>query len=252
MKLSEMDIRRCYDVLEVSLGASGEDIKRHYKDLVNIWHPDRFYGNPRLQKKAERKLSEINIAYEALINFLQSDAARNLGTGQMGTGPRASGSRSPGFGGRGSMDGGRQPDREYAAAKPRSGFFRLFLILAVISLAGLSYVMLPKLKVLKQFIDQPANFMGETVENAIREMSAKTPIPGVPPPTVPETTGEPAVKPPPRVKKYFEICLKNGSCISAQSYKVSNNMLVYKVASGTIGIQKSSVRSITSREIVVE
>jgi curved DNA-binding protein CbpA len=32
--------------------------------LANVWHPDRFVGNPRLQKKAEEKLKEINAAYE--------------------------------------------------------------------------------------------------------------------------------------------------------------------------------------------
>jgi curved DNA-binding protein CbpA len=37
--------------------------------LANVWHPDRFVGNPRLQKKAEEKLKEINAAYEYIESF---------------------------------------------------------------------------------------------------------------------------------------------------------------------------------------
>jgi len=37
--------------------------------LANVWHPDRFVGNPRLQKKAEEKLKEINAAYEYINSF---------------------------------------------------------------------------------------------------------------------------------------------------------------------------------------
>ena len=86
-----MDIRRCYDILDVPLEASAEDINRHHRDLVNIWHPDRFLGNPRLQEKAEQKLSEINAAYDAVIGFLDNpvgfiektvDKARNKMSGK--------------------------------------------------------------------------------------------------------------------------------------------------------------------------
>jgi curved DNA-binding protein CbpA len=37
--------------------------------LVNVWHPDRFVDNQRLQKKAEDKLKEINGAYECVRSF---------------------------------------------------------------------------------------------------------------------------------------------------------------------------------------
>jgi hypothetical protein len=41
--------------------------------LVNIWHPDRISNNPRLQQKAERKLKEVNVAYEKVEAFLSSN-----------------------------------------------------------------------------------------------------------------------------------------------------------------------------------
>jgi len=67
-----MDIRLCYDILDLSPGATTEEINRHYRDLVNVWHPDRFSGNPRLKEKAGKKLAEINAAYDAVRAHLSS------------------------------------------------------------------------------------------------------------------------------------------------------------------------------------
>ncbi|HUV59368.1 MAG TPA: DnaJ domain-containing protein [Desulfatiglandales bacterium] len=65
-----MDIRHCFDVLELDSNASIDEAKQAYKDMVNIWHPDRFSNNPRLKQKAEDKLKEINEAYEMMQSFL--------------------------------------------------------------------------------------------------------------------------------------------------------------------------------------
>jgi len=67
-----MDIRRFFDILELDRDATMDEAKRAYKDLVNIWHPDRFSNNPRLRQKAEDKLKEINEAYETVKSFLSS------------------------------------------------------------------------------------------------------------------------------------------------------------------------------------
>ncbi len=55
-----------YRILGLKLGASQEEIKQAYRDLVRVWHPDRFVHDARLQKIAEEKLKEINSAYEVL------------------------------------------------------------------------------------------------------------------------------------------------------------------------------------------
>jgi hypothetical protein len=55
-----------YRILEIEPGASQIDIKQAYRDLTQVWHPDRFSHNPRLRQMAEEKLKEINIAYEYL------------------------------------------------------------------------------------------------------------------------------------------------------------------------------------------
>lgn len=67
-----MDIKRCFDILELDRGASLDDAKQAYKDIVNVWHPDRFSHHPRLKQKAEKKLKEANLAFETVVSFLSS------------------------------------------------------------------------------------------------------------------------------------------------------------------------------------
>ncbi len=66
------DLFDSYKVLELEPGASPEETKRAYRDLVQIWHPDHYSHNSRLQQKAEEKLKKINAAYEYLRNYRPS------------------------------------------------------------------------------------------------------------------------------------------------------------------------------------
>ena len=52
--------------LEVEPGSSIEEIRQAYRDQTKIWHPDRFSNDIRLQKKAEEKIKQINLAYQRL------------------------------------------------------------------------------------------------------------------------------------------------------------------------------------------
>jgi len=51
--------------LELSPAATPDDIKTAYRELVKVWHPDRF-PDASLKARAEAKLKEINAAYEKL------------------------------------------------------------------------------------------------------------------------------------------------------------------------------------------
>lgn len=64
--MSELD--KYYQRLGLKPGASEEEIKEAYRDLVNVWHPDRFSDNQRLIEKANKEIKEIDIAYENLIS----------------------------------------------------------------------------------------------------------------------------------------------------------------------------------------
>ncbi|MDJ1179074.1 J domain-containing protein [Roseofilum sp. BLCC_M91] len=59
-------LHHCYQILEVAPNASFEEIHQSYKDLVMVWHPDRFVHNPRLYHKAQEKIKQLNGAYEQL------------------------------------------------------------------------------------------------------------------------------------------------------------------------------------------
>jgi len=57
----------CYTVLEVPESASVEQIRESYKNLVKVWHPDRFPNDAKLREKADQKLQQINAAYEKVM-----------------------------------------------------------------------------------------------------------------------------------------------------------------------------------------
>jgi len=69
----KMDIEQSFEILELDSGASTDEIKQSYKDIVAVWHPDRFYNNPLLKQKAEEKLKEVNVAYDTLKSYLSSE-----------------------------------------------------------------------------------------------------------------------------------------------------------------------------------
>ena len=70
-----MEFRRCFSILELSPDASLHDVRQAYKDLVNVWHPDRFAHNPRLREKAENKLKDINAAYDTITSQMHGRSA---------------------------------------------------------------------------------------------------------------------------------------------------------------------------------
>ena len=67
-----MKLERGLEILDLKTGASTDEAKQAYKDLVTVWHPDRIPDNPRLKQKAQEKLKEINVAYEVVFPFLSS------------------------------------------------------------------------------------------------------------------------------------------------------------------------------------
>lgn len=56
-----------YETLGVRRGASQEEIKSAYRELVKKYHPDKYQGNP-LADLAQEKLQEVNEAYDMLTN----------------------------------------------------------------------------------------------------------------------------------------------------------------------------------------
>lgn len=83
VKISNMD--KYYQALGLNPGASEEEIKEAYRDLVNVWHPDRFSNDSRLKEKASEKLREINLAYEVLKAYIAGKSESFRAMGERGT-----------------------------------------------------------------------------------------------------------------------------------------------------------------------
>lgn len=58
-----------FEKLEVSPGATADEVRTSYLQLIKVWHPDRFSGDDTLVLRAVRKTQEINEAYEQLQAF---------------------------------------------------------------------------------------------------------------------------------------------------------------------------------------
>jgi DnaJ domain len=66
-----------FRALELDQSATLDEIKQAYKDLVMVWHPDRFVHNVRLHHKAEEKLKQFNQAYDCLKQWFTDSAPRS-------------------------------------------------------------------------------------------------------------------------------------------------------------------------------
>ena len=64
--LTNMDMDKLLEFFGLGSDFTRAELQQAYRDLVQVWHPDRYSYNPRLQQKAEEKLKEINNAYESL------------------------------------------------------------------------------------------------------------------------------------------------------------------------------------------
>ncbi|HVS33340.1 MAG TPA: J domain-containing protein [Thermoanaerobaculia bacterium] len=61
-----MRIEDCYRILELRPGASEQEVTRAWRELIKVWHPDRFANDPLMRKRAEEKVKALNEAYETI------------------------------------------------------------------------------------------------------------------------------------------------------------------------------------------
>jgi hypothetical protein len=59
----------CREILNVNAKASKEEIKKAYKELAKLYHPDKFVNSPpEMKEKADKAFKRINEAYQFLMN----------------------------------------------------------------------------------------------------------------------------------------------------------------------------------------
>ena len=73
-----MDIKECYRVLELEIGASREAVEASYCRLLERWHPDRIKpaGDPEGLRQARLVLERVNEAYLTLGKVAPAAAAK--------------------------------------------------------------------------------------------------------------------------------------------------------------------------------
>ena len=64
------EIERCYRLLDITVSASLDDIKKAYKEKLKYYHPDRHADNPVLLKVATDKTRQVVEAYKTLVAFV--------------------------------------------------------------------------------------------------------------------------------------------------------------------------------------
>src|SRR6476620_2173970 len=59
-----MDLEESYRALGLKPGASLQEVRRSYYELVKFFHPDRHQASPGLLRKATEETKKLNLAYE--------------------------------------------------------------------------------------------------------------------------------------------------------------------------------------------
>jgi curved DNA-binding protein CbpA len=60
------DVHECYKILEIEPGAPWEEVKRSYRALIKVWHPDRFLHDQSMLQRVQEKTQDLNLAYDIL------------------------------------------------------------------------------------------------------------------------------------------------------------------------------------------
>ena len=120
-------MRDPYQVLGVSQDASEEEIKKAYRKLSRMYHPDANINNPN-KAQAEEKFKEIQQAYQQIMKQREQGSSPygNQGYGYGNTGYGNGGNTQNGYGGYSDF-GGRLWTERLWTVKHRCGRRRIRL-----------------------------------------------------------------------------------------------------------------------------
>jgi curved DNA-binding protein CbpA len=66
-----------YRILDLDVGASNEDVKKAFRELSHIWHPDNHMGkSSSVENRATEKFKELSNAYQVLKKYLSEEERR--------------------------------------------------------------------------------------------------------------------------------------------------------------------------------
>ena len=73
--MSHADLEAHFRTLELPPTASLAEVRRAYRQLSRVWHPDRFVADAELLARAEERQGALNVAYQALLAAYRTGAA---------------------------------------------------------------------------------------------------------------------------------------------------------------------------------
>jgi len=261
-----MDLKRCLEVLELKNATSISQVKHAYRQLVHVWHPDRFPSSSPIKKRADEKMREINMAYEILIAFLSSEHQKdklslleaktfaNFTTKQP-VSAREVKKKTSYTSGIGKTKPGEPPLRPaegLTAAGRKTTIPGKYVVLGLLSLLiAFSALILNYISDIDQstFEGRPAM----SILNKLKPDSSKAgPIEKSYQKKNPNHNSIKKIEkkidyPAPDKKRCCEIHLKSGSIIIAETWWEQNNMIMYRTKHGIMGIEKISVEKILNQ-----
>lgn len=258
-----MNLQQCLKILELETTGSLQDAKRAYKDLVRVWHPDRFQNNPRLKHKAEQKLSEINLAYNYLCRHIKSNQARQLSALKLTSvhsvsevdrphpsdrsGIRRCATNAP------EMAGKSRPKPGPSAVPlvktvPRKSIIGRYVLLAFLgvflAISGLIVYLLHS----NDKIDaRTRGVASEDMDKIFEHLEKNPPTDENNDPTRPFFEGLNRTVKSGELHPKFEIHLDSGSIIMTEAWWEEGEMIMYRVEGGSMGIERTRVKKIVKR-----
>lgn len=82
--MEDRKIGRFLELFDLGRNYTDEELRAAYKDLVQVWHPDKYTNNERLRVRAESKIKFINEAYAALGETLRRRAGHSVSASDSG------------------------------------------------------------------------------------------------------------------------------------------------------------------------
>lgn len=255
-----MDLEQCYRILDVSPKSSADEITRQYQALLEVWCTDRFRKDRRMRETAEKNLAEIKDAYNTIMLFLASGrrpeasfpgnvppAEPGLGIPDLaGTCPEPTASRDR-----------YRPPPGFTLEKRRSPWRKLFTPAILLLSLATSFLFYDKFDSLLALFGGTGGQSGAdlNIREAIKKLSALTSggeqqLPRIPknPASAPAPT-RPAPTAEIQRKRIVELHLKSGAMLLAESYKTEGDMIIYRTATGTMGIRKDRIQRIATRDV---
>ena len=254
-----MDTQRCLEILGLKSVTSIKELKQAYRDLVQIWHPDRFNNNRRLEQIAEEKLRDINIAYNHLLTYFDPNQSKLKRTSvtdwqadpkdpdpKFDNGSQPSNSFGPNYRSEGGQFGQYTGIKIYSTRKKsliRKWVLRAFFCILFIVGGSIIYLSLYMDQIVVKSKGLASEAMEKMTEKLEQNESIQKNAPSVP--RIMEDLSK-ELKPQ-EPKNQFDIYLDSGSIINTESWWEENNMIMYKKHGGSMGIEKDRVKKIVKR-----